>query len=105
MHRSFFENSIKSYNHLKTSLISHSKPRRQIFFSEFEPRLMSTPIYVYSEKKKIPFEIHFGGPQRITLTNSRNFHSVDSRILSVFISRKSNGPITNLVTSTLVETS
>ena len=63
MHRCFFEIFMKSSNHLRTSLISHSRPRRQISFSEFEPRLMSTPIYVYSEKKKIPFEIHFGGTQ------------------------------------------
>ena len=61
MHKSFFENFMKSSNHLKTSLISHNRPSRQI--SLFELRLMSTPIYVYSEIQKIPFERHFGGTQ------------------------------------------
>ena len=49
--------------------------------------------------KKTPFEQHFGRKPRTKLSNLRNAISVDSKDLSVYITRNSTGEITDLVLS------
>ena len=49
---------------------------------------------VHSETKRTPFELHFGRTPRIKLSNLRNSISVDSKDLSVYITRNSAGEIT-----------
>ena len=48
-----------------------------------------------SESKKTPFEIHFGREPRTKLSNLKNAVSVDSKDLSVYITRYSAGEITD----------
>ena len=50
---------------------------------------------VHSETKKTPFELHFGRTPRTKLSNLRNSISVDSKDLSVYITRNSAGQITD----------
>ena len=50
---------------------------------------------IHSETKKTPFESHFGRTPRTKLSNLRNSISVDSKDLSVYITRNSAGQITD----------
>ena len=50
---------------------------------------------VHSETKKTPFDLHFGRTPRTKLSNLRNSISVDSKDLSVYITRNSAGQITD----------
>ena len=50
---------------------------------------------VHSETKKTPFKLHFGRTPRTKLSNLRNSISVDSKDLSVYITRNSGGQITD----------
>ena len=52
-------------------------------------------ITVHSETKKSPFEIHFGRAPRTRLSNLKNAVSVDSKDLSVYITRNSTGEVTD----------
>ena len=49
----------------------------------------------HSETKKTPFEIQFGRAPRTRLTNLKNAVSVDSKDLSVYITRNTAGEITD----------
>ena len=49
----------------------------------------------HSELQKTPFELHFGRKPRTKLTNLKNAISVDSKDLSVYITRSSTGEITD----------
>ena len=50
---------------------------------------------IHSETKKTPFEIHLGREPRTKLSNLKNAVSVDSKDLSVYITRNSAGEITD----------
>ena len=50
---------------------------------------------VHSENKKTPFELHFGRTHRTKLSNIKNSISVDSKDLSVYITRNSAGQSTD----------
>ena len=50
---------------------------------------------IHSETKKTPFELHFGRTPRTKLSNLKNSISVDSKDLSVYITRNSTGQITD----------
>ena len=49
----------------------------------------------HTEMKKTPFEQHFGRQPRTKLSNLKNAISVDSKELSVYITRNSTGEITD----------
>ena len=49
---------------------------------------------IHSENKKTQFEFHFGRAPRTSLSNLKNAVSVDSKDLSVYITRNSAGEIT-----------
>ena len=49
----------------------------------------------HTEMKKTPFEQHFGRKQKTKLSNLKNAISVDSKELSVYITRNSTGEITD----------
>ena len=49
----------------------------------------------HTEMKKTPFEVHFGQKPGTKLSNLKNAISVDSKVLSVYISCKSSGDITD----------
>ena len=51
---------------------------------------------IHSEIKKTPFEIHSGREPRTKLSNLKNDASVDSKDLSVYITRNSGGKISNV---------
>ena len=50
---------------------------------------------IHSETKKTPFESHFGRAPRTIISNLKNSVSVDSKDLSVYITRKSDREITD----------
>ena len=50
---------------------------------------------IHSETKKTPLEKHFGREPRTELSNLKNAVSVDSKNLSVYITRNSAGEITD----------
>ena len=50
---------------------------------------------IHSETKKTPFELHFGRTPRTKLSNLKNSNLVDSKDLSVYITRNSTGQITD----------
>ena len=50
---------------------------------------------IHSETKKTPFETHFGREPRTKLSNLKRAVSVDSKDLSVYITRNSAGEITD----------
>ena len=55
--------------------------------------LLVLRIMTLSESKKSPIEIHFGREPKTKLSNLKNAVSVDSKDLSVFITRNSAGEI------------
>ena len=50
---------------------------------------------IHSETKKTPFELHFGRKPRTKLSNLKNSILVDSKDVSVYITRNSTGQITD----------
>ena len=51
-------------------------------------------VTTHAETKKPPFELHFGRKQETKLSNVKKAISVDSKDLSVYITRNSAGEIT-----------
>ena len=86
-----FERTIQSLKNLTRTKLEETQNLRE----SLNKALYVLRFTIHSETKKTPFELHFGRDPRTKLSNLKNAISVDSKDLSVYITRNSAGEITN----------
>ena len=85
------ERTIQSLTNLtKTNLEETQNLRESLIKAPYVLRFTT-----HSEIKKTPFELHFGREPGTKLSNLKNSISVNSKDLSVYITRNSAGEITD----------
>ena len=81
--------------HSMKNLIKANLENTQNLRESLKKALYVLRFTTHTEMKKKPFEQHFGRKPRTKLSNLKNAISVDSKELSVYITRNSTGEITD----------
>ena len=85
------ERTIQSLKNLTLAILEDNQNLRE----SVNRALYVLRFTIHSEAKKTPFELHFGRTPRTKLSNLKNSILVDSKDISVYITRNPTGQITD----------